>query len=189
MHFLSLTQHIANAHMLAASSPTALASDAIPGISSTVKLIVEAGVLAVIAAIMLIIMWRMLNSTIKRDNKLFEEMTPKVDNLLGELKTNVYELEKQLNEIDGNISLLISNHNAHTNQTIGAMERDQKEMREMLLQNQDTLKDISGQLTAISSNITMIFQIFMGTNQSSGGMCGMNPMQIPPDNDKDTDKK
>ena len=80
-----------------------------------------------------------------------------------------------------NISLLISNHNAHTNQTIKALERDQADMRELLIQNQDTLNDISGQLTAMNSSISTLL---LFVSQASGKMQGMNPSANPSDTDK-----
>lgn len=180
MHFLSLIPYInAEAQTLAATSTTA--AEALPGLSSTVKLIVEAGVLTVIAGIMLIVMWKMLNNIIKRDNKLFEGLSPKMDTMQETLTKNLFELETKINEVSQNISLLISNHNAHTNQTIKALERDQADMRELLIQNQDTLNDISGQLTAMNSSISTLL---LFVSQASGKMQGMNPSANPSDTDK-----
>lgn len=180
MHFLSLIPYIyAEEKTSAVATVAATATDAVPGLSSTVRLIVEAGVLTVIAGIMLIVMWRMLNSLIKRDNKLFDGLTPKVSALQDDLKKNLFELETKINEANQNISLLINNHNAHTNQTIKALERDQSDMRELLLQNQDTLNDISGQLTAMNSSITTLLQLFV--SQNSGKVQGNSPSATPTD--------
>ena len=112
------------------------------------KMISEFGVQVVISAIMMLIMWRLLNNLIKRDNKLFEELSPKVA-----------DIEKSIKEMDSSISNQVSTHNAHVNQMLRALEKDQDDIRSLLLESQDQLRNISGQLTILTSKMEVLAQL------------------------------
>ena len=162
MQFLSLINayvHSTIPVLATTSTSVVAATDAtIPGVTSTAKLIAEFGILVVIAAMMMLFMWKQMNNVIKRDNKLYEELAPKLTEVQDELKDDIFKLETELNNVNQNISLLINNHNAHTNQTIKALERDQSEMRELVLQSLDSLKEGAGQITAIGNNLNILIQ-------------------------------
>lgn len=148
MHLLLLTSTVAeNVN----TTPTS------PEFGNLVKTITEFGIMAVICAIVVIFMYRYMNNIMKRDNELFENMNPKLDKLSTDLAT----MQSQLNT-------LITNHNAHTSQSLRALERDETEIRSMLLEINDSANEISGQLTALQGNYESIFRLL--TSYAYGNM-------------------
>lgn len=125
-------------------------------LSSVAKIIADYGVTVVVCAIMLIFMWRYMNNILKRDNKLFEEVSPKLDSL-----------EKHITELNTTLSTLISNHNAHSNNSLHAVERDLTDIRKLLLENQDQLRDIAGSLTNVQNGIEVLFRVTVNNKYGS----------------------
>lgn len=139
MHLLLLTSTVAeNVNTTPTSSE----------FGNLVKTITDFGIMAVICAVVVIFMYRYMNNIMKRDNKLFENINPKLDKLSADLAT----MQSQLNA-------LITNHNAHSSQSLRALERDETEIRSMLLEINDSVNEISGQLTALQGNYESIFRI------------------------------
>lgn len=157
MHFLTQIVEGYNATpklltmALATSTPTATTT-ATQGVPDMAKMISEFGIQVVISAIMMLIMWRLLNNLIKRDNKLFDELSPKVA-----------ELEKLIKDMDSSISSQVSTHNAHSNQLLHALEKDQDDIRSLLLESQDQLRNISGQLTILTSKMEVLAHLMSMT--------------------------
>lgn len=163
MQFLSLFNAYVHSTMtvLAAASTDAATDATIPGVTSAAKLIAEFGILVVIAAMMMLFMWKQMNNVIKRDNKLYDELSPRLTAIQDDLKADIFKLESEISKVNQNISLLINNHNAHSNQTLKAMEKDQSEMSELLIQNLDAWRETVGQITAIGNNVNMIMEVLM----------------------------
>lgn len=156
---LTLTQALAG--VLLTTTTATPDNIVVTGISSVAEMITEFGILVVIAAIMITITWKMTNNTIKRDNKLFDEMVPKMASLQTDLANNVRLLESVMKDMDRNITTAVSNHNAHSNQSHRSMEKDMEDIRETLIQNQVILRDVSSQLTAINSGIEIIYKLLI----------------------------
>lgn len=161
MAFLSLAQSFVLMGMGIILTSTTTEPDVIPGVTTVVNAVAEFGIMIVISAVMITITWRMTNNIIKRDNKLYDEMAPKLTSLQTDLANNVYRIENVLKDIDRNITTAVSNHNAHSNQSHKSMEKDMQDIRDMLLQNQDTLRDISSQLTVLNTNVETINKMMM----------------------------
>lgn len=139
---------------VAANAPTAPTSSEF---GELVETIANFGIMAVICAVVVIFMYRYMNNIMKRDNKLFENMNPKLD----KLSADITALQSQL-------STLITNHNAHASQSLRAIERDETEIRSMLLEINDSVNEISGQLTALQGNYESILRIL--TNIAYGNI-------------------
>lgn len=147
MHYL--TQIVESYNATAPKQSLAILTASVTtGVPDMAKMISEFGVQVIISAIMMLIMWRLLNNLIKRDNKLFEELSPKVA-----------EIEKAIKEMDSSISNQVSTHNAHVNQMLHALEKDQDDIRSLLLESQDQLRNISGQLTILTSKMEVLAQL------------------------------
>ncbi len=153
-------------------------------VSEFASLIADFGIQIVIVAMMMFFMWKYMNNLIKRDNKLYEEIIPRLTTI-----------EKSIKEMDTSVSQLISNHNAHTNQSIKAMEKDLDDIRDMTLRDQDQLRNISGQLTVLEGNIEVLFHNIIALSANNSSMIRMNrsyensPIVINSDTEQNDDEK
>lgn len=147
MHLLLLTAVAENEH----TTPT------VSEFGNLAETITNFGIMVVICAVVVIFMYRYMNNIMKRDNALFENMNPKLD----KLATDLTAMQSQL-------SAIITNHNAHASQSLRAIERDETEIRSMLLEINDSVNEISGQLTALQGNYESIFRIL--TSYAYGNM-------------------
>lgn len=172
MHYLSHTVMLAS---------VATNTSTLSPMSDMVSILTEYGVQVIIVAMMLLFMWKYMNNVIKRDNKLFENVSPQLE-----------AISKAIADMDVNVSSLVSSHNAHANQSIKALEKDQEDMRSLLLNEQDQLRTIAGQLTVLNSNVEVLFHHVISLNggymmnrpQLSQQMMYGNP---PKNGDQDND--
>lgn len=169
MHFLSqMTTGFATHPVLLATTVADSAQIETSPLANMASLIVEFGVQVIIVAMMMVFMWRYMNNVIKRDNKLFENVAPQLETIT-----------KSIAEMDTNVSSLISSHNAHMNQSIHALEKDQEDIRSILIMEQDQLRSIAGQLTVLNSNVEVMFHHIIAL--SAGGYTGrMRQLQSYP---------
>jgi len=145
MHFLSQLVTKYNFYpILATATTNAVKTD--PEITGMASLLTEYGVQVIIVAMMLFFMWKHMNNVIKRDNKLFEGVTPQLE-----------AISKAISAMDANVSSLISSHNTHANQSMRALEKDQEDMRSLLLSEQDQIRNIASQLTVLNSSMEVLF--------------------------------
>jgi len=110
-------------------------------ISEMASLISDFGIQIVIVAIMLIFMWRHMNNIIKRDNKLFEDMNPRLA-----------DIKKAIIDMDTNITTLVSNHNARANSEFKEIAKEEADLKTVLSRNETLLKDILIQITILNAN-------------------------------------
>ena len=162
MHYLS---HIVEGYNTFMQQPILLAATAnqavvsgTDGLSGMIKLISDFGVQLVISGMMMLFMWKYMNNVIKRDNKLFEDLSPKIE-----------QLSEVIKNMDASISAMISSHNAHASQSLHALEKDQDDIRGLLLESHDQLRSISGQLTVLSSNMDVLVHMVNMLNNSQYG--------------------
>lgn len=130
-----------------AEEVTTKSTGAFAPISELATMVTEFGIQIIIAVIMLIFMWRHINNVIKRDNKLFEEMTPKLTEIIN-----------AITRMDINITTLITNHNGHSNSELKVIERNQDDIRDINTKNEDMLKNILVQLAVLNGNIEALFR-------------------------------
>lgn len=169
MHFLSQTTTMHNAAfiMAAATTNTPILATNVGGVSTLAQLISDFGIQIVLCSIMLIFMWRMMTNVLKRDNQIFDLIAPKYD-----------ELSKKFTDIGTVVSNLVSSHNAHANNEFHAMEKDLDDIRALLLANQDQLRDVAGNLTALSNSVDVLFRVLV--NKSYGMILPQGLDYIPP---------
>jgi hypothetical protein len=135
--------------LLTTSSSTSSVTD----ITSLVGLISDAGISIVISAVMVFFIYRYLRSLMKRDNQLFNSIIPKLDGI-----------ESELTRMESDISKLVSNHNAHSNQMLKGMEKEQDDMRDMIAEEQNQLRTIMSQIAAVQSNVEITLRIIAACN-------------------------
>lgn len=118
--------------------------------------ITDYGVLVVIAAVFLVIVVMYLTTIMKRDSKTVSGIIPKMD----ELSKNLVEFQRVFNEV-------LSAHSAHSNQSLKSLERDENELREILLGCQKTLTKIEGEMEILRSNYDTLFKTIIETRQNN----------------------
>ena len=166
MHFLS--QLVVGHKFYPILATAAVATETVKSttaVTDMASILTEYGVQVIIVAMMLLFMWRHMSNVLQRDNKLFEGITPQLE-----------ALNKAIGNMDANVSSLITSHNTHVNQSLRALEKDQEDMRSLLLSEQDQLRNIAGQLTVLNSNMEVLFHHVL--SMSNGGYSMSRP-QLP----------
>ena len=162
-------------------------------ISEMASLISDFGIQIVIVAIMLIFMWRHMNNIIKRDNKLFEDMTPRIA-----------DIKKAIIDMDTNLTTLVSNHNARANSEFKEITKEQEDLKEVVARNEVLLKDVLIQITILNANAEAMHRYLLNVlnnlnvNKQQEPTFNTPPThvspkilddkQIKPDNDENTGK-
>jgi gas vesicle protein len=136
---------------LAAS--TVSTSDSVSTITTIAQMISDFGIQLVISSIMVFFIYRYLKSVLKRDNSVFETIKPKLE-----------EISSDISKMGTDINKLVSNHNSHSNQMLRVLEKNQDDIRDLILEQQNQTRTIMAQLSALQSNIEIMLRMIAACN-------------------------
>jgi SMC interacting uncharacterized protein involved in chromosome segregation len=130
------------------ATETSTTSTSVSTLSNIVQVISDFGVEVVITAVTICFMYRYMRNLIKRDNGLYENVIPKIEGL----STSIKSMESDINK-------LISNHNTHSNTMLRNLEKDQEDLHDMVLENQNQLRELNARLTSLQRNQEIMFRM------------------------------
>lgn len=130
------------------ATETSSTSTSVSALSNIVQVISDFGVEVVITAVTICFMYRYMRNLIKRDNGLYENVIPKIEGL----STSIKSMESDINR-------LITNHNTHSNTMLRNLEKDQEDLHDMVLENQNQLRELNARLTSLQRNQEIMFRM------------------------------
>lgn len=132
------------------------------------KSITEYGILVVIAAIFLVIVFCIFRRMINSYSSTVDGIIPKLE-----------ETTKAINDLKLSFNEVMSAHNAHSNQSLRSLERESKEIHESLSQEHKNIMEIESALNALQNNYNTLLQIMI--KNSMGGRISPDTFLIPYD--------
>lgn len=130
------------------------------------KAISEYGILVVIAAIYLFL-------TLFVIRRLLNNYSKTIDSTISEIK----ELRETIQGIQKSFNEVMSNHNAHSNQSLKTLERNEKDVRDIIMDCQKTLKEIQSEMIVIRNGNENMFR-FLIANSNKGYTSQLPTMDV-----------